>query len=81
MLERFIKGGGKGGQAVNKTNNCVFLKHVPTGTTVKCHATRSLVINRKLARRIMQERLDELQYGPNSIRQQVGSRILNALVF
>lgn len=29
--EHFIKGSGPGGQAVNKTNNCVMLVHKPTG--------------------------------------------------
>jgi protein subunit release factor B len=31
--EQFIKGSGPGGQAVNKTNNCVLLLHKPTGRT------------------------------------------------
>jgi len=26
----YQKGGGKGGQKVNKTNNCVILTHLPT---------------------------------------------------
>jgi protein subunit release factor B len=29
--EQFVKGSGPGGQAVNKTNNCVLLLHKPTG--------------------------------------------------
>ena len=29
--EQFVRGHGPGGQAVNKTNNCVVLKHFPTG--------------------------------------------------
>ena len=33
--EIFVKGGGKGGQHVNKTSNCVQLKHLPTGIQVK----------------------------------------------
>ena len=40
LYEKFVYGSGKGGQAVNKTRNCVFLKHLPTGTIVKCHAGR-----------------------------------------
>ena len=29
--EQFIKGFGPGGQKTNKSNNCVVLKHIPTG--------------------------------------------------
>lgn len=35
MEETFIKGWGKGGQKVNKSSNCVQLKHKPTGIVVK----------------------------------------------
>lgn len=31
LEESFTHGSGPGGQAVNKANNCVLLKHVPTG--------------------------------------------------
>ncbi|KAG0264042.1 hypothetical protein BGZ95_003675 [Linnemannia exigua] len=51
--ERFIKGGGNGGQKINKTNSNVELKHFETGIVVQCQATRSLPQNRKLARRIL----------------------------
>jgi protein subunit release factor B len=69
LTETFSKGGGKGGQKVNKTNNCVLLRHEPTGTIVKCHATRSLSQNRLIARNIMQERLEELLLGSESRKQ------------
>ncbi|XP_034452821.1 probable peptide chain release factor C12orf65 homolog, mitochondrial [Hippoglossus hippoglossus] len=58
LEEQFVRGSGPGGQATNKTSNCVVLKHVPTGIVVKCHQTRSVEINRKRARGIMRERLD-----------------------
>lgn len=35
LEEQFVQGEGPGGQAVNKTNNCVVLKHIPTGLVVK----------------------------------------------
>ena len=66
LSEHFTKGGGRGGQKVNKTSNCVHLHHIPTGTIVKCHATRSLADNRRIAREIMQGRLEELVLGPAS---------------
>jgi protein subunit release factor B len=31
--EKFVKGGGKGGQKINKTNSKVQLLHIPTGLT------------------------------------------------
>ncbi len=51
LIERHIKGTGPGGQKVNKTASCVFLKHVPSGTEVKCQDGRSLTDNRLEARR------------------------------
>ena len=35
LEEKFVKGWGKGGQKVNKTSNCVELKHKPSGMIVK----------------------------------------------
>ena len=35
LEEQFVKGGGPGGQSINKTSNCVVLKHKPTGIVVK----------------------------------------------
>lgn len=58
LEEQFVRGSGPGGQATNKTSNCVVLKHVPTGIVVKCHQTRSVDLNRKRAREILQEKLD-----------------------
>lgn len=31
LSEQHVRGSGPGGQAVNKTANCVVLKHLPTG--------------------------------------------------
>lgn len=68
--EQFVRGNGPGGQAVNKTANCVVLKHLPTGLVVKCHASRSMDQNRRLARELMLTRLDKLFNGDNSVEAQ-----------
>ncbi|XP_069071083.1 mitochondrial translation release factor in rescue [Pleurodeles waltl] len=64
--EQFVRGHGPGGQATNKTNNCVVLKHMPSGIVVKCHQTRSLEQNRKIARTILQEKVDIFYKGETS---------------
>ena len=57
IAEKFIRSSGKGGQKVNKTSTCVYLKHIPTGVEVKCMINRSQSINRFLARRQLIEKI------------------------
>ena len=66
LEEKVTLGSGPGGQAVNKTANAVFLKHLPTGLWVKCHQTRSLENNRKIARKLLLVKLDNFVNGENS---------------
>ncbi|KAK9378072.1 RF-1 domain-containing protein [Kockiozyma suomiensis] len=66
--EVFIKGGGKGGQKINKTNSKVQLRHIPSGLIVSSQATRSREQNRKIARRKMAEEL-QYQNDPESSRR------------
>ena len=66
ITESFLKGSGPGGQKINKTSSAVQLKHIPTGIVVKCQKTRSREQNRKFARQILGERLDELEKGDAS---------------
>ncbi|KAM6111970.1 LOW QUALITY PROTEIN: mitochondrial translation release factor in rescue [Pterocles gutturalis] len=66
LKEQFVRGDGPGGQATNKTNNCVVLKHIPSGIVVKCHQTRSVEQNRKIAREILQEKVDLFYKGQDS---------------
>ena len=60
ILEKFIRSSGKGGQKVNKTSSCVYIKHIPTGIEIKCMKDRSQSINRFLARRELVERIERL---------------------
>jgi protein subunit release factor B len=47
--EKFILGSGKGGQKIQKTSSCVWLRHVPTGVEVRCQRERSQTLNRLVA--------------------------------
>jgi len=56
--EKFAKGGGHGGQKINKSSNTVQLKHVPTGTIVRYQQYRELGMNRIMALRTLLEKLN-----------------------
>ncbi|KAI1876443.1 hypothetical protein JX265_003969 [Neoarthrinium moseri] len=70
--ESFLKGSGPGGQKINKTNSAVQLKHGPTRLVVKCQATRSRTENRKIARQLLADKLDDLARGGESRSAVVG---------
>jgi len=72
--EKFVRGGGKGGQAVAKSSNAVQLHHVPSGLRVRCHATRSQELNRRLAREELQARLEVAALGAGSKRARAGAK-------
>ncbi|MFH1503889.1 MAG: peptide chain release factor-like protein [Candidatus Omnitrophota bacterium] len=61
--EKFIRSSGKGGQKVNKTSSCVYLKHKLTGIEVKCSRERSQVLNRFFARRILVNKFEVIKLG------------------
>lgn len=63
LIERFILGSGKGGQKVNKTSSCVFLKHIPTGIQVKCQEERSREANRLHALRRLCDQIEKEKTG------------------
>lgn len=75
LVERFVLGSGAGGQKINKTHSCVYLKHVPSGTEVKCQASRSREMNRYLARRELCDTLEEQILGRASKRRQAREKI------
>lgn len=66
LEEKFIRSQGPGGQNVNKTSTCVYLKHKPTGIEIKCQQERSQTLNRFLARRIMVDKIETLILGRES---------------
>jgi peptide chain release factor len=63
LEERFIHASGSGGQHVNKSSSCVYLKHTPTGAEVKCMEARSQSLNRFLARRYLLEKIETMAGG------------------
>lgn len=75
LLEKFILGSGSGGQKVNKTASCVYLKHIPSGLEVKCQHSRGRDVNRFMARREICDRIEEKVLGEKSRRQQEMEKI------
>jgi protein subunit release factor B len=63
LEERFIRSSGPGGQKVNKTSSCVFLRHIPTDITVKYQKERSQALNRFFARRTLLDQIELKQKG------------------
>jgi peptide chain release factor len=75
LIEKFILGSGSGGQKINKTSSCVYLKHIPTGIEIKCQRERSRELNRFFARRELCERLEQKIENKKSERQQMIEKI------
>lgn len=63
--EKFVKGGGKGGQKINKTANAVQLYYPPLDISVRCQRERKRSVNRFLALREMIDRI-EMQISPET---------------
>lgn len=71
FTEKFILGSGSGGQKINKTSSCVYLKHIPSGIEIKCQKTRSRDLNRLYARRELCEKIEEKLFQEKSERQKL----------
>lgn len=57
---KYTRGSGNGGQHRNKVESCVFLKHLPTGITVKVQDERDRHKNEILAWKRLEEKLREI---------------------
>ena len=68
--ETFVRSSGPGGQKVNKSSSCVFIRHIPTGLSVKYQRERSQALNRFLARRLLLDKIERMQKGLVSREQE-----------
>ena len=63
--EKFSRGGGKGGQKVNKTSNRVQLSYPPLDIRVACQRERKRSLNRFLALRELVDQI-EMKISPET---------------
>lgn len=75
IFEKFILGSGKGGQKINKTSSCVYIKHLPSGIEIKSQTSRSREENRFFARRLLCEKIDEQLHKTESAQQKMAAKI------
>lgn len=75
LIEKFVLGSGSGGQKINKTSSCVYIKHIPSGFEVKCQRERSRELNRFYARRQICEQIEEKLFKEKSEKKQAAEKI------
>ncbi len=68
--ERFVRGTGPGGQKINKTSSTVVLRHLPSGTEVRCQAERSQAANRERAWVVLCDKLESVRTAERRAREQ-----------
>lgn len=73
--ESFVKGGGPGGQKINKTASCVQLRYAPLDLVVRCQSSRSRSLNRFLALRELVDRAEmRLSPGTSARLREIGRK-------
>ena len=65
VTESFSRGGGKGGQKVNKTSNRVQLSYAPLDIRIACQRERKRSLNRFLALRELVDQI-EMRISPET---------------
>jgi protein subunit release factor B len=66
LQEKFLHSSGPGGQNVNKTASCVYLRHITSGLEVKMQRERSQALNRYYARKRLCELIEQQRLGATS---------------
>lgn len=75
LVEKFILGSGSGGQKINKSSTCVYIKHEPTGIELKCQESRLRESNRYLARKRLCEKIEFTLHNEQSKKQEAIDKI------
>ena len=73
--EQFTRGGGKGGQKINKTANRVVLRYAPLNLVVSCQRERQRSVNRFLALRELADKVEMIVSPQTSERLKEQERI------
>lgn len=73
--EGFTRGGGKGGQKINKTSNRVQLHYPPLDLSVSCQRERKRSLNRFLALRELVDKIEMIVSPGTSERLQEIERL------
>lgn len=69
IIEKFVHSSGNGGQNVNKVATCVYLKYIPLNIEIKCQKSRTQILNRFYARRMLVEEIESIILGEESKKQ------------